>query len=95
MDVKTKAYVVVYLANLFVSFALLASLFFFDTKYKVFVYLAVSLPFAINTLVFRPYSSPTHNFGLCLGQVTSLIFLVGLCVKQYFWIAKVPITLFY
>lgn len=80
---------------MFVSFSFLAGVFFFETKYKVYYYLALSLPFAAYTLIFRPYSSAVDNFGLCFGQITSFIFLTGLCVKQYFWIAKVSITLYF
>lgn len=80
---------------MFVSFSILAGLFFFETKYKVYYYLALSLLFGAYTLIYKPYSSAVDNFGLCFGQITSFIFLVGLCVKQYFWIAKASITLYF
>lgn len=88
-------YVVIFIVNLFVTFGLLACLFFIDSQYKFFTYLLVSIPYALTVLIYRPYTCMIDNFGICLGQIISIIFLVGLCIKQYFQIIKTPLNLLY
>lgn len=81
LNVKNKIYVAIFIANLFMSFSLLSSFFFIDLQYKPFIYLLTSMPFALFVVIYRPYTCLIDNLSICFGQITSIIFISGLCVK--------------